>query len=153
MIDGIEVQASLLQGISRWRRFVIRAHELKVRISHAHFGQDGLQQLAVGFRQPFPEDPGRDANHELAVFSSFLTRRPKPRGEAVRVDPPFHMLQNFFPGIHSVKVLNVGGLQVQPAPEESQKSPTSYFHNCGNTVEKHNRKRLSRLPSVSGLTP
>jgi len=45
------------------------------------------------------------------------------------------MLQNFFPGIHSFKVLIVGRLQVQPAPEESEKSPRQLFpqlwKNCG----------------------
>jgi hypothetical protein len=137
MIDGIKIQARLLQGICRWHGFIFRAHEFKARISHAHFGQDGLQELAVGFGQPFPEKPGGHANQEPAVFRSFLTRGPKPRGEAVRVDPPLHVLQNLFPGIHSVKTLIVNGLQVQPVPEESEKSPRQLFpqlwKNCGKT--------------------
>jgi hypothetical protein len=102
MIHGIKIQARLLEGISRWRRLIFRAHEFKAGIAHAHFGQDGLQQLAVGFRQPLPENPGGYANHEVAVFGSFLARGTKPRGETVRVNPPFHMLQNFFPRIHSL---------------------------------------------------
>jgi hypothetical protein len=102
-----------------------------MRVPHAHFGQDGPQQLAVGFRQPFPEEPGGDANHELAVFSSFLTCGSKPRGETVRVDPPFHVLQNLFPGIHTLKTL-----------KKAKRARASYFHNCGKTVEKHNHKSL-----------
>jgi hypothetical protein len=142
MIDGIKVQARLLGHISRGAWFIFRAHELKVRISHAHFGQNGLQQLAVGFRQPLPENPGRDADHEFAVFRSLLTGRTKPGGEAMRVDPPFHVLQNFFPGIHSLKTL-----------KKAKRAHPSYFHNCGKTVEKHNHVNLMRLQSVSGLTP
>jgi hypothetical protein len=74
-----------------------------MRVTHAYFGQDSLQQLALGFRQPLAEDPRGDANNEFAVFRSFLTRRAKPRVEAMRIDPPFHVLQNFFPGIHALR--------------------------------------------------
>ncbi len=35
--------------ISRRYGLIFRAHELKMRIAHAHFGQHGLQQLTVGF--------------------------------------------------------------------------------------------------------
>jgi hypothetical protein len=55
----------------------------------------------------------------------------------VRIDPPFHVLQYFFPGIHSLRVLVVDVLQVQPAAEESKKSPSQLFpqlwKNCGKT--------------------
>ena len=129
MIDRIEIQARLLHGSipCRGRRFILRAQKIQVRIAHAHFGQHGLQQLAVGFRQSLAEYPGWNSYDELAVFRSFLASGAKPRGETVRVNPPFHVLQNFFPGIHSVNVLIVGELQVQPAPEESEKSLRQIF--------------------------
>jgi hypothetical protein len=43
----------------------------------------------------------------------------------MRVDPPFHVLQNFFPRIHSRKTL-----------KKAKRTHPSYFHNCGKTVEK-----------------
>jgi hypothetical protein len=63
------------------------------------------------------------------------------------------MLQNFFPGIHSLKVLILGGLQAQLAPEESEKSPRQLFPQLWKNRGKHTRKSLLRLHSVSGLTP
>jgi hypothetical protein len=63
------------------------------------------------------------------------------------------VLQYFFPGSHSRKVLIVSELQVQPAPGESENSPRQLFpqlwKNCGKT----HRKSLLRLQSVSELTP
>jgi hypothetical protein len=63
------------------------------------------------------------------------------------------MLQNFFPGIHFQKVLIVGGLEVQRAPEERKKAPPI----ISTTVEKLWKSMAAegtlRPQSVSGLTP
>ena len=95
MIDAIEIQARLLGGSRRGRRgsrFRLVADEAELHVRHAHFHQDGLQQLAVGFRQALAEGPRRDANDHRAVIGALLLGRHKPGGKAMRVHPPFHVL-------------------------------------------------------------
>ena len=139
MIDGIEIQSRLLQGIARRRRFILRAHKFKMSVAHAHFGQDGLQKLAIGFRQPLAKDAGGNSNEQLAIFGAFLSCGPKPCRETVGINPPFHVLQNFFPGIHCLKNLIVGELpflrqdkQVQPDSRKRKEPPPA----ISTTVEK-----------------
>jgi hypothetical protein len=85
-------------------------------VAHSHFGQNRLQQLAVGFRQSLPEDARGDSNHEFAVFSALLPGGPEPCRETVGINPPFHVLQNFFPGIHCLKNLKKARM---PTPDIS----------------------------------
>ena len=106
MIDGIKVQARLPGGgSSRRQRIILRAEKFEMRVVHADFHQDRLQQLPVSFREALPKNARRHADDQLAVFRAFLASGAKPSGEAVGVNPPLHMLQYLFPGIHSLRTL------------------------------------------------
>ena len=92
VIDGIEVQARLLGRRSCRQGIILRAKKLKMRVVHADFDQNRLQQLTVSFREPLSKYARRDSNHQLAVFRAFLACGAKPCGEAMRINPPLHVL-------------------------------------------------------------
>src|SRR6266852_7719 len=108
----------------------LRAQELQARIRDAHFEQDRLQQFPVGFRQPLAEQPRRHPDHQLAVLGAFLPGGAEPGGEAVRVHPAFHVLEDFVPGIHGATLLTSG----------AAKAPANHFHRCGKDVENPTRQ-------------
>src|SRR5258708_24635929 len=98
--DGIKIQARLLGGSSCRQGIILRTEKFEMRVVHADFHQNGLQQLTISFREALAKDARRHADDELAVFRAFLPRGTKPSREAVGVNPPLHMLQNFVPRIH-----------------------------------------------------
>ncbi len=134
MIHGLEVQPRLLArrvGRARTRQRVRVSLQTNSSCVSAmpDFDQHGLQQLAVGFGQPLAKRPRGHAHNQLAVLVAFLPCGAKPGGKAVRVHPPFHVLQNVFPRIHR-SMSNSG-------------EHTLYFHRCGKPVEKNRYNRTS----------
>ena len=101
MIHGIEIEALLPhQWRGGRRRIRLFTQELDAGIGEADLGQDGLQQLSVGFRQLFSEHTVRDADQQLAILRALLPGGSKPSGEAVRIHPPLHVVEDLVPGIH-----------------------------------------------------
>src|SRR6266566_2645177 len=148
MIDAVEIETRLFDRrcCARRRRLRLAANEIELHVRHAHFYQHRLQQFAVSLSQALSKGPRRDPNDYSAVIGPLLLRRKEPSGKAVRINPPFHMLENFFPGVHVLKAAN---------------RQAWYFHSmwkcCGNTAQRQptnlNVSSLGLQPSCSPDLP
>jgi len=112
VIHRVEVQTRLFGSLDGRNGFGLGADKIQLRIGHADFHQHRLQQLAIGLGQPLAKGPRRYSHDQLAVVAAFLPGGCKPGREAMRVNPPFHVLQNFFPGSH----LFFAGCMYSPDP-------------------------------------
>src|SRR5712691_10381002 len=62
--------------------------------------EHSLEEFAVSLRQTLAEHPRGHPNEQFAVLRAFLAGGTEPGREAMRVNPPLHMLQNLIPSAH-----------------------------------------------------
>src|ERR1700735_2341495 len=105
----------------RRRRFCLGANIFELQLGTSQFGEDGLQKLAIGFRQPFAKQRRGNANDQAILLSALKTSGTKPGSEAMRVDAAFGVLKDLVPEIHRA---NLPFATISTAVEILWKSPT-----------------------------